>query len=214
MGNNYNLKEEFKKPWIHVSILFIALHIINFFIFSSSSPNPTYRIPFLYLPLGAMIITFAIVTLYPKYSKHRDGVEFSGENLVLYRKICSSAFVVVNLIYLMLMLLHSGKLFFNTFNFVLLFSAMLHLIVGITFIRLTPNRIIGLKFPWLLSNERAWKKTHRISAYIWITFGLIGIAVGLGLQVNEYMVLASFLPTIISLIISLFLSHRYQNIDC
>ncbi|MDY7991210.1 SdpI family protein [Paenibacillus sp. S33] len=66
----------------------------------------------------------------------------------------------------------------------------------------------------MLSNESAWKKTHRISAYIWIAFGLIGIAIGLGQEVNVYMVLVSCLPTMISFITSLFLSHRYKNIDC
>ncbi|MCP3779528.1 hypothetical protein NLX74_14145 [Paenibacillus sp. MZ03-122A] len=49
---------------------------------------------------------------------------------------------------------------------------------------------------------------------MWIAFGLIGIAIGLGQEVNVYMVLASCLPTMISFITSLFLSHRYKNIDC
>ncbi|WP_323873349.1 SdpI family protein [Paenibacillus polymyxa] len=47
----------------------------------------------------------------------------------------------------------------------------------------------------MLSNEKAWKKTHRISAYIWIAFSLIGIVIGLGQEVNVYMVLAPCLPT-------------------
>ncbi|MGQ3481295.1 SdpI family protein [Paenibacillus sp. TY11] len=209
MVNNYNLKEEFKKPWIHVSVFFIILHIINFFIFSPSFPSTTYRIPFLYIPLGVMIITFLIVTLYPRYSKNRE--QFSENNLIPYRKVCSSVFVAVDIIYFILMLIHSEKLVFNILNIVLLFSSVSHLTVGSTFTKLTPNRLIGLKFPWLLSNETAWKKTHRISAYIWIAFGLLGIAIGLGLQVNVYMVLASFLPTIISLIISLVISSKHKK---
>ncbi|MGO4950014.1 SdpI family protein [Paenibacillus sp. DRB1-1] len=57
----------------------------------------------------------------------------------------------------------------------------------------------------------AWKKTHHISAYIWIAFGLIVIVIGLGQEVNVYMVLASCLPTIISFIISIFLSHECKK---
>ncbi|MGZ0039679.1 SdpI family protein [Paenibacillus polymyxa] len=207
MENNYDLKKEFKKPWIQISILFIILHFINSLILLPSMNPLKYPLAFFIVSSGAMIISFLIVFLYPKFSKHRE--QFSENNLIPYRKICSSVFVVLNLIFLFLMLLYSNAIyFFSPLNIVLLVSALSHLTVGVTFTKLTPNRLIGLKFPWLLSNESAWKKTHRISAYIWIAFGLIGIAIGLGQQVNEYMVLASFLPTIISLFISLMVRNR------
>ncbi|MBE0338616.1 SdpI family protein [Paenibacillus sp. 23TSA30-6] len=71
-----------------------------------------------------------------------------------------------DLIYLALMLKYSGKFLFSTLNMVLILSSILHLAVGITCTTLKPNRLIGLRFPWLLSNEIAWWTTHRISAYI------------------------------------------------
>ncbi len=206
MENNYDLKKEFKKPWIQISILFIMLHFINSFILLPSMNPLKHPLAFFIVSSGVMIISFLIVFLYPKFSENRE--QFSENNLIPYRKICSSIFVVLNLIFLFLMLLYSNVIYFSPLNIVLLVSALSHLTVGITFTKLTPNRLIGLKFPWLLSNESAWKKTHRISAYIWIAFGLIGIAIGLGQQVNEYMVLASFLPTIISLFISLMVRNR------
>ncbi|MMZ52384.1 hypothetical protein D1872_141490 [compost metagenome] len=212
MENNYDLKKEFKKPWIQISILFIILHFINSFIILPSMNPLKLPLAFFIVSSGAMIISFLIVVLYPKFSKHRE--QFSENNLVPYRKICSSVFVVLNFIFLFLMLLYSNAIYFSPLNIVLLVSAISHLTVGVTFTKLTPNRLIGLKFRWLLSNEKAWKKTHRISAYIWIAFGLIGIAIGLGQEVNVCMVLASCLPTMISFVTSLFLSHRYKNIDC
>ncbi|PNQ82933.1 SdpI family protein [Paenibacillus sp. F4] len=209
---NYDVKEEFKKPWTHVSIFFIMLHVMNFALFSSSLHSTKDRIALLYFPLVTMIITLAIVVLNPRYSKHRES--FSEHMLASYRKICASVFIVLDLIFLALMFKYSGEFLFSTLKLALFLSAILHLAVGISFATITPNRLIGLKFPWLLSNEMAWKKTHRISAYIWIAFGLFGIAIGLGQEVNVYMVLASCLPMMISFITSLFLSHRYKNIDC
>ncbi|MGG1615791.1 SdpI family protein [Paenibacillus sp. NRS-1781] len=206
MENNYDFKKEFKKPWIQISILFIMLHFINSFILLPSMNPLKHPLAFFIVSSGAMIISFLIVVLYPKFSKHRE--QFSENNLIPYRKICSSMFVVLNFIFLFLMLLYSNAIYFSPLNIVLLVSAISHLTVGVTFTKLTPNRLIGLKFPWLLSNESAWKKTHRISAYIWIAFGLIGVALGLGQQVNEYMVLASFLPTVISLFISLLVRNK------
>ncbi|AET59061.1 hypothetical protein HPL003_11520 [Paenibacillus terrae HPL-003] len=206
MENNYDLKKEFKKPWIQISILFIMLHFINSFILLPSMNPLKHPLAFFIVSSGAMIISFLIIVLYPKFSKHRE--QFSENNLIPYRKICSSMFVVLNFIFLFLMLLYSNAIYFSPLNIVLLVSAISHLTVGVTFTKLTPNRLIGLKFPWLLSNESAWKKTHRISAYIWIAFGLIGVALGLGQQVNEYVVLASFLPTVISLFISLLVRNK------
>ncbi|MDP1512681.1 SdpI family protein [Paenibacillus ottowii] len=210
--NNYDVKEEFKKPWMHVSIFFIVLHVINFSLFSSSFHSASDRIALLYFPLVTMVLTLVIVVLNPRYSKHRD--TFTERMLASYRKICASVFIVLDLIFLALMFKYSGGILFSTLKLALFLSATLHLAIGISFATITPNRLIGLKFPWLLSNERAWKKTHRISAHIWIAFGLIGIAIGLGQEVNAYMVLASFLPTLISFIISLLLSQGSKNIDC
>ncbi|MBE0340579.1 hypothetical protein E4V51_04375, partial [Paenibacillus sp. 28ISP30-2] len=58
-----------------------------------------------------------------------------------------------DLIYLALMLKYSGKLLFSTLNITLFLSAILHLAVGLSFTTLKPNRLIGWRFPWLLSNE-------------------------------------------------------------
>ncbi|AUO05780.1 hypothetical protein NS115_04870 [Paenibacillus jamilae] len=211
--SNYDVKEEFKKPWMHVSIFFIVLHVINFSLFSSLFHSAKDRIALLYFPLVTMVLTLAIVVLNPRYSKHRN--TFSERMLASYRKICASVFIVLDLIFLALMFKYSGGFLFSTLKLALFLSAILHLAIGISFATITPNRLIGLKFPWLLSDEKAWKKTHRISAYIWIAFGLIGISIGLGQGVNVYMVLASFLPTMmISFIISLLLSQGSKNIDC
>ncbi|OBA05098.1 hypothetical protein A9P44_14980 [Paenibacillus polymyxa] len=210
--SNYNVKEEFKKPWMHVSMFFIVLHVINFSLFSSSFHSANDRIALLYFPLVTMVLTLAIVVLNPRCSKHRDTI--TERMLASYRKICASVFVVLDLIFLALMFKYSDGFLFSTLKLALLLSAILHLAIGISFATITPNRLIGLKFPWLLSNERAWKKTHRISAYIWIAFGLIGVAIGLGQEVNAYMVLASFLPTMISFIISLLLSQGSKDIGC
>lgn len=47
MENNYDLKKEFKKPWIQISILFIILHFINSFIVLPSM-NPL-KLPLAFL---------------------------------------------------------------------------------------------------------------------------------------------------------------------
>ncbi len=54
------------------------------------------------------------------------------------------------------------------------------IIVGLIFIlsgnyfpknRINPN--VGVKFPWLLHDEEGWRKTHKLSGYLWIIAGFI-----------------------------------------
>lgn len=42
-----------------------------------------------------------------------------------------------------------------------------------------PNYFIGVRTPWTLENEEVWTKTHRFSGRLWVTGGLIGIAIHL-----------------------------------
>lgn len=35
------------------------------------------------------------------------------------------------------------------------------------------NPYIGMKFPWLFSDEESWNKTHRLAAYTWIFAGVL-----------------------------------------
>lgn len=37
--------------------------------------------------------------------------------------------------------------------------------------RINPN--VGLKFPWLFHDEDGWRKTHKLSGYLWIIAGFI-----------------------------------------
>ena len=36
-----------------------------------------------------------------------------------------------------------------------------------------PNYFIGIRTPWTLENEEVWKKTHKITSYLWFWGGII-----------------------------------------
>lgn len=59
-------------------------------------------------------------------------------------------------------------------------NSIIAIVVGIIFIlsgnyfpknRINPN--VGIKFPWLFHDEEGWRKTHKLSAYLWITAGFV-----------------------------------------
>jgi uncharacterized membrane protein len=42
--------------------------------------------------------------------------------------------------------------------------------------RLRYNWFVGIRTPWSLSSEEAWRRTHRASGRIWVLGGLLGLA--------------------------------------
>lgn len=59
-------------------------------------------------------------------------------------------------------------------------NSIITIVVGLIFIlsgnyfpknRINPN--VGMKFPWLFHDEEGWRKTHKLSGYLWIIAGFI-----------------------------------------
>lgn len=55
------------------------------------------------------------------------------------------------------------------------FIGMVFIISGNYFPKNHINPYIGMKFPWLLSDEISWNKTHKVAAYTWIFAGILMI---------------------------------------
>lgn len=59
-------------------------------------------------------------------------------------------------------------------------NTVITIVVGLIFILcgnyFPKNRInpyVGMKFPWLFHDEEGWRKTHKLSGYLWIIAGFI-----------------------------------------
>lgn len=62
---------------------------------------------------------------------------------------------------------------FDTEVFCSTFVGAILIIVGNYFPKNRRNRFVGLKFPWLFSDEEGWRKTHQLGAYTWILAGIV-----------------------------------------
>jgi uncharacterized membrane protein len=51
---------------------------------------------------------------------------------------------------------------------------LLFVLMGNVFTRIRPNWIFGVRTPWTLSSDRAWREAHRVAGY---GFVLVGVAV-------------------------------------
>ncbi len=49
---------------------------------------------------------------------------------------------------------------------------LLFVVLGNLLTRVRPNWIIGIRTPWTLSSDRAWRETHRVGGYTFVLAGL------------------------------------------
>ncbi len=59
-----------------------------------------------------------------------------------------------------------------------LFLGLVFIIIGNYLPKMTPSYTVGIKLPWTLNNEENWKKTHRMSGFLWVVGGIIMILAG------------------------------------
>lgn len=91
----------------------------------------------------------------------------------------------------------------DTGRFVMLGISLLFMLMGNVMGRLKHNYFIGIKTPWTLANEEVWKRTHRLSAYLWTGFGLAGAIMAI-LKTNPVVIFLTILiaPTMVPLVYS------------
>lgn len=72
----------------------------------------------------------------------------------------------------------------NQNHFILLiFSCLVVFVIGIAAPKLPVNGLIGIRLPWVMSNEVVWKATHKVMGYCSFPISII-MAVG-GIYINS-----------------------------
>lgn len=74
-----------------------------------------------------------------------------------------------------LIIMHSFKEDVPVNTVVTIMVGLIFVLSGNYFPKNRVNPHVGMKFPWLLHNEEGWRKTHKLSGYLWIAAGFIMI---------------------------------------
>ena len=90
-------------------------------------------------------------------------------------------------------------------TFIQIAISLLFIFMGNAMGRIKHNYFIGIRTPWTLASEEVWKKTHRISAPLWVAGGVLNLVLFL-LGAGPYSFIAiiiviSVIPTIYSYLI-------------
>ena len=62
---------------------------------------------------------------------------------------------------------------FDIGKIVLLVVILMFIGIGNYLSVIEPNYFIGIRTPWTLEDPEVWRKTHRLTARLWVTSGLI-----------------------------------------
>lgn len=99
-----------------------------------------------------------------------------------YEKMRGAYDLVVNATLTMLFLMHA-LILATTLGARISVSRVMPVLVGGMFIvignvlpQARPNWFFGIRTPWTLSNDVVWRRTHRISGYLFVVCGLLMVA--------------------------------------
>lgn len=70
-------------------------------------------------------------------------------------------------------ILYARGTYIDIITYVYVFVGLLIAVVGNYLPKCEYNKVVGIKTPWALKDKDNWKKTHRISGYVWTIFGLV-----------------------------------------
>jgi len=54
--------------------------------------------------------------------------------------------------------------------------SLLVLVIGNVMGLVRQNWFVGIRTPWTLADDEVWRQTHRVSAWVWSSAGLFGLA--------------------------------------
>ncbi|MFZ5647992.1 MAG: SdpI family protein [Bacillota bacterium] len=64
-------------------------------------------------------------------------------------------------------------------RFVITGIGLLFMLIGNIMGQIKHNYFVGVKTPWTFASEEVWRRTHRLSARIWVLSGLVTVITGL-----------------------------------
>lgn len=153
---------------------------------------------------GMPLISLAIYLMYivlPHIDPKRKNYENFKSTYQLFKYIIIIFFFCFHII----TLVNAIGVKVDILSFIQIAMSLLFIFMGNAMGRVKHNYFIGIRTPWTLANEDVWKKTHRLSAPLWVAGGILNLILFLldagGESFIAIVVIIAIIPTIYSYII-------------
>ncbi len=128
-------------------------------------------------------------------------------NYALFEKKYGSIRLIIHLFFLFICFIISAEALdykINTSQWMQIGIAGLFMVLGNYLKAVKPNYFVGVRTPWTLENETVWKKTHNVTAKLWVTLSAIVLIIQLFVFVSwimaPYVIIIATVPIIYSFI--------------
>ena len=120
------------------------------------------------LPVLMYLIMLAVPYIDPKKRIQQMGGKWYQLKFILVLFTSALAMFIVYTA------LHEGL---GSFSILIVLIGLMFAALGNYFQSIKPNYFVGIRTPWTLENEAVWRKTHKVSGWLWLLGGLSMVAV-------------------------------------
>jgi uncharacterized membrane protein len=122
--------------------------------------------------VGIMVLLYVSMAFLPKIDPRKKNYQYFFKSYQLVLNVLLAVLFLLNLMVIL-----------NGVGYSVPIAGMAPVIVGVIFMvlgnylpQIRSNFFIGVRTPWTLSNEKVWKKTHRLTAKLFFFGGLAMMA--------------------------------------
>jgi uncharacterized membrane protein len=127
-------------------------------------------LPYLLLPPGVMALLVLLIWVLPRISPKQFEVDRFRNVFNYVMALVVILFAYIHLVILWGSLDQGMSLIQWLLSGMFLFFALIGNVMG----QIRRNFWMGVRTPWTLASETVWNETHRLAAWLWVAFGLIG----------------------------------------
>ncbi|MBB5887902.1 SdpI family protein [Lactovum miscens] len=154
------------------------------------------------------LVIYWVFYLFPRIDPQRQNYLKFISNYKITRLLLNTLFLTIQI----LLLASAQGYSFNISKIVGIVISIIVIVFGNIMGKLRFNYFLGIRSPWTLSNEKVWRKTHRMAGPLWLIGGIVILIFTLigghlffyGVLVDA--ILLALIPTIYSYFI-----YRYMD---
>lgn len=162
------MKRKFNYGTILITLFTIIFTIVIYSKLPDNVDSESSKTALFFIGIGIMIV----VTLYAQFAHKISKKEWDDPRTKTIRRqlTFTTAIIAVLIMYKSLSSINKIAISENTFQ--ILISSILIIVVGNSFTKISNNRNIGIRVPWTRADNEIWDKTHKLSGYLSLPFGI------------------------------------------
>ncbi|MEG1481208.1 SdpI family protein [Clostridium sp.] len=162
------MKRKFDFGTIGITLFTIIFTAVIYNKLPENIDSESTKVGLFVVSIGIMIV----ITIYAQFAHHISKKAWDDPRTKTIRRqlTFSTALISVLVLYKSLSAINEMAMSEDTFE--ILFSSILIIVVGNSFTKISNNRNIGIRVPWTRADNEIWDKTHKLSGYLSLPFGI------------------------------------------